>query len=180
MKKSQKLKLNYQRSIVKGQLLRKRGFSLMELMVVMAIIAIMTVAVFANKNSNKATSDVEVVTRQVAAQIRALQNEALNGKLIEGVIVCQYNFNAWNSVYTVSYGDCTTNATIASGTQTVDLTKKKVSFDGAAVNLYFSSPRGNVDAKKTIVLKSTIDPTVKRWVCVSSDGVVTEQKTVCP
>ncbi|HAR99644.1 MAG: hypothetical protein US57_C0010G0011 [Candidatus Moranbacteria bacterium GW2011_GWC2_37_73] len=168
----------------------KKGFSLVEMLIVAAIMIFMTGVLFVNQNGKKASSDVEVVARQIAAQIRALQNEALNGKRfdtnadgIADINACKFELDAPLGVtYTVKYySDCAVTPTeIAIGGQSIDLTKKRVSFVGSDVNLFFSPPDGRVDGVKIIILRSTI-ASVCASVVVSANGSVTEQKGVaCP
>lgn len=157
----------------------KRGFSLVELLIVLAIMVIMTAVLFVNQNDKKVTSNVETATRQVAAQIRALQNEALNGKKIGTTYVNKYKFSAVNSssVYTVTYID-SAGGTIGTP-QDIDLESKRVSFVWAVGNLYFSSPNGRVDAANSIIIKSTT-ANVCMQVVVSIKGSITEEKITCP
>jgi prepilin-type N-terminal cleavage/methylation domain-containing protein len=160
----------------------RRGFSMLELLIVLAIMVLMTGVVFVNRNSSKAAADVEMVARQVAAQIRALQNESLSGKQIGTNYVSRYYLGITNgtSTYTVSYKD-SAGIDIVGGSQTVNLSKKRVSFSWAAggPSLYFVAPHGQIDSVKSIVITSMIDTNVKNWVCVSINGNVTEQKTDC-
>lgn len=158
----------------------RQGFSLVELVIVMAIITIMTVVLFVSMSNKKAVADVDVAVRQVAAQLRVLQNEALSGKQIDGKNVCKYEFDApIGSSYTIKYSDCAASpSVIDAGTQSVDFTKKRVSFIGSDVNLYFSSPLGNVDGVKTIKIKSTT-ASVCMSVEVLENGSITEQKIPC-
>ncbi|MDD5464245.1 MAG: prepilin-type N-terminal cleavage/methylation domain-containing protein [Candidatus Moranbacteria bacterium] len=168
----------------------KKGFSLVEMLIVAAIMIFMTGVLFVNQNGKKASSDVEVMARQIAAQIRALQNEALNGKRfdtnadgIADINACRFYFDApaGLSYYVKYYSNCAVAPTeIVSAAQTVSLNKKRVSIVGSATNLFFSPPDGRVDGVKTIVIKSTI-ANVCASVNVSINGSVTEQKNVaCP
>lgn len=145
----------------------------------LAIIVIMTGVILGNGNKNKAAFDVEATARQVAAQLRIMQGEALNGKSIGGVVACKYNFNALNSAYVVGYNNCTTDAVIASGTQIVDLASKRISFGAIPISFYFTSPLGKPSAPQSIAVTSTIPSGGIMYICVSSEGSISEQKTVC-
>src|SRR5664280_1664418 len=65
-----------------------KGFSMIELLIVIAIIAIMT-GIFLTQKTNKSAIEVETYARTMAAQLRALQNDAINGKVIDGKIICK-------------------------------------------------------------------------------------------
>ena len=160
------------------------------MLIVAAIMIFMTGVLFVNQNSKKASSDVEVVARQIAAQIRALQNEALNGKRFDtnsdgvaDINACRFYLDApvGLSYYVKYYSNCAVAPTeIVSAAQTVSLTKKRVSIVGSSTNLFFSPPDGRVDGVKTIVIRSTI-ANVCASVSVSANGSVTEQRgVVCP
>lgn len=168
-------------AIVRKKIAQKRGFSLMELLVVMAIMLVMLVVVLTKGSSNKKAFDVESTARQVTAQIRALQNEALNGKRFGADVACRYIFNASDAIYTISYSrDCASNDLIAIGTQNVDLTKKKTFFP-APVGFYFNAPFGKPSAPQSIKISSAMaGSTEAMYICISSEGSITEQKTACP
>lgn len=69
-----------QMSNVKGQRPFRNAFSLMELMIVIAIIGIMTGIGLVSLNSSKTTRALENASREVAAAIREAQNNALTGR----------------------------------------------------------------------------------------------------
>ena len=59
----------------------KKGFSMIELLVVIVIVILMSAILFAgNQNKNKTRDEVDAATRQLASELRSLQNDALNGK----------------------------------------------------------------------------------------------------
>lgn len=58
----------------------KKGFTLIELLIVIAIIGIMTAALFVTMSRSGTTNSLKVAGRQVAAAIRETQNYALTGK----------------------------------------------------------------------------------------------------
>ena len=71
----------------------KRGFSVIEIVIAMALLIIMTAVLFVNQTSNKSQKEVEVAARQVAAQLRLLQNDSINGKYIDGQVY-KFTFKA--------------------------------------------------------------------------------------
>lgn len=178
MKKSQISNLESQVS--------KRGFSLVELIVVMAIIVLMTAVLFLNQNKNKAQSEVEAAARQVAAQLRSLQNDALNGKMIEDKTYCRTNFTviSKDKYDTYFYESC---SGIESPKSINIFSLKNVEFKDTSYAVRFKSPTGEVtcesDANKMILI-STKDSSKGMVVCISDSGSIIEEKgtdaSVCP
>lgn len=158
----------------------RAGFTLVELLIVVAIMLIMTGTLFANQRNKKEVIEVESAAREVAAQLRALQNEALNGKLIEGEYAHYFKFNtpdaltSNNSVYTVSYANSAGPSNIIGDVQPFNLAKKHVVFSPAS--LYFTSPLGKPDSWRLITITSTTSSSDRMYVCISSSGNITEQK----
>lgn len=71
----------------------KSGFTLMELMVVVAIIGIMTAVTIVSLNRGKTEKQLEVAAREVAGAIREAQSNALNGKVLDPTkIPCKFFF----------------------------------------------------------------------------------------
>lgn len=168
----------------------KKAFSMIELLIVVAIMIVMTGAVFLNRNNSKAGSEVEAAGRKVASQIHALQNEALNGKQFDtngdgigDTNALSYKFDIVNNAttYSVSYYSDTAATTQIGSSQTFNLSNKgsvKAGASGGA-SFYFKSPNGSVDSAKTIILKSAI-ANVCGSVSVSASGVVNEVKNFTP
>lgn len=71
-------------------MLNKNGFTLVEIMLVMAIIGVMSAMVFSSLRSGKEQKAVEGEARRVASAIREVQNYALTGKQISGQIPCRF------------------------------------------------------------------------------------------
>ncbi len=170
----------------------KKAFSLIELLIVIAIMLIMTGTLFVNNREKKIAADVESVVRQVAAEIRGLQNESLTGKQIGTDYVGRYRFeinlqgtNHNADSATISYRKLSGVAPDLDS-RNIDLSKKKVEFYSSAdddTDFYFESPRGEItwnDNNKVIKLRSTVDTNVTRLVCISDTGSITEEKTICP
>jgi len=156
-----------------------RGFTLIELLIVFAIMAIMTGVLFVNQNSRKATMAVEGAARIVAAQVRALQNEALSGKKIGDEYVGRFIFSvaADATIYTIEYRKSDNTPLSPPQSTTTDLQSKKVKF-AAAESFYFATPNAKLSGAGSIRIVSA-DGTATRYVCVSVDGSV-EEKTSCP
>ena len=156
MKKSQKSKVNC-------QMLRSRGFSMLEVLIVVAIMVIMTAVMFAMDNDSSAKKDVDAAATQIRAQLRALQNEALTGKNIEGASACMFEFDSSSSSYTIRYRKCDT--TIIKTMPAVVL--KKVTMDANVIT--FLSPRGNTSSN-SITITSKKDNSVNVVVSLNAYG----------
>ncbi|MDD5397314.1 MAG: type II secretion system protein [Candidatus Moranbacteria bacterium] len=163
----------------------RKGFTMIELMVVVLIAVIMTTVFFVNYNSNdkKAKTDVENAARQVAAQLRALQNEAISGKTFEvngNLQYAHYYFfiTDGSSIYTLSYFDGM-HAYIVGSSQQFDLAKNRVTISTNPVSFYFESPLGKTNGPKDVVITSDLVDSMVRHVCVSTEGNITEQEAAC-
>lgn len=96
----------------------KKGVTLIEMVIAIAIIGIMATATVFSLNENKNAKQAEVAAREVAASIRQVQNSALNGKQDGGNPlrkICGYGFYFANALpneykffynYTDNAGDC--------------------------------------------------------------------------
>ena len=156
-----------------------KGFSMIELLIVIAIITIMT-GIFLTQKTNKSAIEVETDARTVAAQLRALQNDALNGKVIDGKIICaaQMSFNTASNPngYSLIYCDnCVTNSILYVKNYT--LPKSEIQSSG---NISFQVPTGQatigLGGVDGIEIVSTSDPTQKMTVCVNNAGNIEEKK----
>ncbi len=162
----------------------RNGFSLIELLVVIAIISLMTGVVAVNMNKNKGVNEVEIAALQVVAQLRALQNDSINGKSIDGVMMCQFefNFNIGDKKYTNTVRDCALNNEVDSAAVEMYLSAKKdngtVSFveSSPGLQFYFTAPRGDVSSDGYIKLASGTDV---YYVCINKMGNIFAQKTAC-
>jgi prepilin-type N-terminal cleavage/methylation domain-containing protein len=165
----------------KNHLLFGKGFSLVEIIIVIALMAVMTAVLFASQVGDKTQEDVATSARQVAAQLRALQNEALNGKQIGEISACYFKFEtAGNETgYTISYNDCS-NSLIDGSSQWIELGSGRQNvFISSAVNMYFSAPWGQVStASSLIILTSKNDSSKQASVCVCNSGNIFDQKDV--
>lgn len=187
--------VNCQLSIVK-----KRGFSFMELMIVCAIIGIMTaVALVYLGGSNRSGKEVELAAREVAVAIREAQNNALGGKqpstLAAGEVACGHGFyfNASGATdYKIFYNlkpagaDCpTASKDHSSSTDYISYSLSNgVQFSAGSGAIYFDSPHGNIFRDGTL-LASTLTITVFKDsqnynICVYPSGNVIESKDACP
>ncbi len=165
----------------RDQLFVMRGFTLIEFIIVIAIILLMTSVAAVNMNKNKGANEVENAALLVVAQLRALQNDAVNGKSVGGTAVCQFKFDIVDGEkkYTTTLKDCAaTPATL--GTPFVGYFSSKQdngSVAGSATSFTFLPPLGSVNSAGQITLTAGAD---KYYVCVSLAGSILAQSTLCP
>jgi len=153
-----------------------KAFTLIELMIVVAIIGIMSSVVIISMQNGKIEKELETAAREVAATIREAQNNALTGKNASSTnpICSQYNFAYTNgsSNYSVNCsGNYSNNYTLKNG----------VTFASGG-NFNFSIPFGGVAANGIKITKNSIC----YCVAVNSSGSVEEKgrlancSTSCP
>jgi prepilin-type N-terminal cleavage/methylation domain-containing protein len=71
----------------------KRGFSLLEMVVVVAIIVIMTMVMFVISFKDRSSKELEAVGREVSAAVREAQNNALTGRQRDNdLLPCSFAF----------------------------------------------------------------------------------------
>ncbi|MEI8343740.1 MAG: prepilin-type N-terminal cleavage/methylation domain-containing protein [Candidatus Moraniibacteriota bacterium] len=176
------------RGIFCGQ--SRKGFTLIEVLIVIVIIAIMTGVISTNLSKNKGTSEVEIAALQTVAQLRSLQNDAINGKSIETITACQFLFEIANGakLYTSTFKDCATSAVIGTPISTYFSAKKENgSVTSNLASLYFTSPLGGVNftlgsinpatGEGQIILTSSAGDVF--YVCVTTSGNIFAQKNAC-
>ncbi|MDX9855383.1 MAG: type II secretion system protein [Parcubacteria group bacterium] len=154
----------------------KKGFTLLEVMAVMGIVAVMTaVALSAIVNSRNQT-ELESAANEVMAAIRETQNYALTGKKDESDNVCtQYTFSPGtptNNSYTILGGPIQT----CSNFSVTQKLSGGVTFNGSS-SISFSTPHADVTpiGGATIVL---IKGSNDYCVFVNNAGLIT--KGQCP
>jgi len=162
----------------------RKGFSFLELMIVIAIIGIMTVAAFVSLHGAKESKSVEIAAREVAAAVREAQNNALTGKIMNlGEYPCQFSFkNSLPDTYEIEYkfhngGGCSgTTAALYASYNLQD----GVTFSGSPQTISFDIPHAtnNIGAIPTGIIVSKGSSTYR--VCVYSSGRVIETSAACP
>ncbi len=70
----------------------KKGFSLLEMVIIMAIVSIMTSVMLVVTLSEKDTKEIEAAGREITAAIREAQNYALTGKQQGAGLPCSFGF----------------------------------------------------------------------------------------
>lgn len=144
----------------------RHGFTLLELIVIIAIISIMTSVILIYGKDNNAEKKLEIAANLVESTVRLAHSNALTGKDASGG--CSYGF--FHSVLppATSYG--------ITGCQTIthDLEGGAYFFnDGVPNNINFGIPHGNVTSANTdlrIVLRTTEAAGISRVICINSRG----------
>ncbi|MFZ1720353.1 MAG: type II secretion system protein [Candidatus Moraniibacteriota bacterium] len=175
---------------------KKKGFTLVELMVVMAMTAIMLAVTLTSLSGVKDRKAVEGEARKMAATIREMQNYALTGRQMGvGQVTCGVGIDSISDTdtsYRVSYA-YRSGATCANSPTFVSLSTNSLSngvkfFVGSSNTtdaFYFKVPRGNlmdrssvaVTTAQLIVLQKN---TASYSVCIYPVGIVTETEGVLP
>lgn len=158
------------------------GFSLVEVLVVIAFIGIMTGVLFVSLSGKRTETSLKSAAREVAAAVRTAQNSALTGVktgVPDGRSLCRYeikNTNASRYEILLHYsngGNCNRQSSLG-----VFSLKNGVSFSGGNWSVLFGVPRGDVLSGSQSAIGLTKSGS-SFSVCVPSSGSITE-KVSCP
>jgi len=164
----------------------RRGFSFMEVMMVVAIIGILSSVSLVSLSNSREKKDVETAAREVVAAIRETQNYALTGKQpVATDFPCFYRFSPTQNseTYTINYNyhisgtNCVTPAPIDSSLAYGSYAlKNRVTFSVVS-NISFSVPFAVTSGGRIVITKGSNNYTI----CVNSAGKISELSgTVCP
>lgn len=171
----------------------KNGFTLIEVLVVMAIIGIMSAVVFASLSAGKEKKIVEGEARKVASAIREVQNYALTGKQIIGQVPCKFGvvqFTTGDNQISVSESH-RTGASCSLGASaptfipgmTITLSNGVTFANDLNFEFYFVVPRGELDPNgNTTPINIQLNKGSTTYsVCVYSGGQVKDVSgAACP
>jgi prepilin-type N-terminal cleavage/methylation domain-containing protein len=157
------------------------GFTLIELVVSMAIISTMAAITIVSMSGAKTKQEVEGAARQVAAAIREAQNYAVTGKSINGAVPCQFRISATatSSTFQLQQTNSTTCGAV-SGSVSYSL-QNGVQFSAAA-EIRFDVPRGEPrDASNAELSSGNIDFVISKsgstaHVCAYPLGRIEEKR----
>ncbi|MFA9262747.1 MAG: Tfp pilus assembly protein FimT/FimU [Undibacterium sp.] len=174
----------------------KKGFTLAEVLIVVAIIAIATAFMLVSVTTQRGARGVDRAAREVASALREAQGYAITGRSTSGEDNCWIGIDiaAAGGNYTVmnTYRTGATCATNSNGTIASYSLKDGVTFTSAPERLTFSIPRGEVyylsGGLMTLLAPgaSWIIGVTKNgateYVCVYSTGRIIENRTssTCP
>ena len=161
-----------------------RAFTLIEVMVVLAIIGIMTVLVVTSLGNGRVQRELETNAREFAAVVREAQNYALTGKqFVAGTTPCFFSVSGGGAGYTLTYGYKNVGTGACSETSPVNYALKNgVTFSGAVDTVPFTLPHATLDIVAGSKSATFIKSSTYHKVCVYADGRITDYagNAVCP
>ena len=154
------------------QIVTKKGFSFIELMIVIAIAGIMTAVSLVSMSAARQKRDVEIAAREVATAVREAQSYALTGKNLKTKTTdCKFIFTWESSSYKVS--DCKD--------QSYSL-KNNVTFYDGNKSLSFDVPFANITSAVPFPIDIDLIKGSTGYhyhVCIYESGIVNEQLSSC-
>lgn len=170
----------------------KKGFSLIELMIVIAIISIMAGVMLSMNSQGQTKHELETAMREVASGIRSAQNNALSGKRSGINRSCNFAFKAginlyeiegefYNPTQTTNCDDVTipfVYAIVGSGNLPTGVSVS-FEYEGSSVSeIGFTVPFGEVTKDRAIIDKSikvfVQKEGLRYLICVSPSGRIDE------
>lgn len=165
---------------------QKKGFTLIEVLAVIAIIGIASAIILASVGNGRTRKEVEGDARRLVGMLRELQNDALSGKqVVSGRVSCAFILppslaGATTISPTYRYRNGATCASVLSGTLPVFRLTPGVSISVANGGVSFVVPWGKVwDGSVTASLGGTVQYALTKagvtWsVCVYPSGRIEE------
>ncbi len=160
-----------------------KGFTLVEMMVAIAIIGVMTSAILVSVGSSKIKEEVRAAADELAGRIEEARHRALSGNTETANKACGFGvYLATSTQYRTFYavsgtGACTTHVFTGSAqTPSQTFTNLKVSVSPTSQNIYFDVPFGHLHPASPVdisVAPASGGGGYVRHVCVSATGIVT-------
>lgn len=129
----------------------KLGFTVIELLVVISIIAILTTAVTINFKAQREQQELLASSSDVISRLREVQSNLLAGKVIPGGTVSakayQINFTASGSTFDILYNTGSATTTLETVKLSKNIAVKQVLVGGTAqspVSVYLRAPFGKM------------------------------------
>ncbi len=159
-----------------------RAFTLIEVVVVMAIISIMTGVVIVSFGSGRVQRELETNAREFASIVREAQNYALTGRqAIAGTTPCSFGISWSGANYNISYiyrigtGACTQTSLVNSY-----VLKNGVAF-GNSGSFNFSLPHASLSFASGSSPAVLTKQSISHIVCTYAEGrIVDRPGSVCP
>ena len=171
---------------------KKSAFTFIELVIVVAIMAMMTAVLMVNQQTGSAPKyDVDTAAREMIALIHQQQTGATGGQELNGNKVCgvgvEWNNNAISTIYIPTNDNTSSNTLcVSSGdnwqsgndlTYGQNILYKNVNIDSGGVGwVFFKLPFAGMSSKsggsyQQIVLTSTMNSNVIHTICVYADSI---------
>jgi len=172
---------------------RVRGFSLTEVMVVIALVGIMSGVLFVSLSERRDEASLGAAAREVAAAIRVAQNNALAGVRASGndnglcLHEVKWDDSGTYGIYVVQLKNgnnrlCTSSNDLGAPFLLEEHTLNPgVVFDDSSNNwiVSFDIPRGTVVFGSTSSIELT-KGSQHSYVCIDTSGVISDKTTPCP
>lgn len=152
----------------------RTGFTLIEVLVVIAIIGIATATFLVSFTNLRQQRNLELASQEVVSALRTAQNYALAGQAVGAIKNnCSFGFQAGagGSAYSFihTFGDCITGPTNTNTIGTSSL-RSGITFAGA-VTTNFLLPRGEVASAGTVTIQiQSTNGVASSNVCVTKNG----------
>lgn len=168
---------------MKRQTRKPKGFTLIEVLIVVAIVAIASGILLAGSGNGRTNREVETAAREFAGVVREAQSYALSGKqVVADTIPCRSQVSWGGSSYTLTYwyknGSGTCDQTSVLATYTL---KKGVTFSNSS-SFYFTLPHAGLSFGSGNVSAGFSKQSSSHIVCVYGPAgrIIDRAGTTCP
>lgn len=158
----------------------KRGFTLMELMISMALLAIMISAAIMSLLPARNQSRLKTVQAEIVTTIKMIQSYALQGKVTDGKVPAGYGFKLTSDhTYEIFYCDTSlcddplSDQTMGSSFSTQDRGVSLSSTGGT--RFYFDIPNGRLNPDEADLVMTLVIGEASEKITVKKSGSVLEE-----